>query len=691
MNKLMNLLVVVTTFTLAVMSSCTNRIPAPPETRRDNVVDTIHGIAIADPYRWLEDQNSPETRAWIDKENEYTKSFLDKVSAKEDIRTRYTQLLRVDDISLPGQAGEKFFFQKRNADQDLGIICMRDGLNGDDVVLVDPHGMSPDNTTSVSIFGYSDKGELLAYAIRKGGEDEVAIRIINTETKAELPDSMPRGRYFGMSISPDLKGYYYTRFTEKGARVYYHAMGTKMQSDKLLFGETYDPSKIIYAGLTEDARYLMAYVEYGASGDKTDIFMWEVGSSKPFIPVVEGIDASFLATEYNDELYIITNWKAPKYRIMHVPVKNIKNGPEKWAELIPEGEGIIEGSSTITNGKLLVITLENVNSKARLYNLKGNFLQDLELPSMGTITGVSGQQKSNLLFYSFTSFHIPTTEYLRNMETGEQKVWSEPEVPVNQDEIEVKQIWYTSKDGTKIPMFIVHKKDLVLNGKNPTYITAYGGFNVSLSADFNETAVIIAEKGGEFGEEWHKAGMLEKKQNVFDDFFAAAEWLIENKYTNPDKLAIRGGSNGGLLMGAALTQRPELYKAIVCTYPLLDMIRYHQFLVARWWVPEYGSSEDPEQFKYILKYSPYQNVVKGKKYPATLFISGDSDTRVDPCHARKMTALMQYASDGSTPMLLYYDTKAGHSGGGSLTKTIDDATTALSFVVWQLNMKIKKF
>jgi prolyl oligopeptidase len=543
---------------------------------------------------------------------------------------------------------------------------------------------------------------LLAYSVRKGGEDEVAVKIIDTESKAELTDSMPRDRYFGLSFLPDLKGYYYTKFTEKGARVYFHKMGTNMESDQLLFGEAYDPSKIIYAGLTEDNKYLMAYVLYGASGDKTDIFMWEVGSKKPFIPVVEGIDASFTATEYNDELFIITNWKAPKYRIMHVPVKNVSNGPEKWAELIPEGEGIIEGSSTITNGKLLVITLENVNSKARVYDIKGAFQQDLELPSLGTITGVSGRQNSNLLFYSFTSFHIPTTSYLRNMETGDQKVWSELEVPVNQDEIEVKQVWYTSKDGTKIPMFLVHKKGLELNRNNPTYITAYGGFNISLTADFSETAVIIAENGGvyavpnlrgggEFGEEWHKAGMLEKKQNVFDDFYAAAEWLIDNKYTNPDKIAIRGGSNGGLLVGAALTQRPELYKAVVCTYPLLDMVRYQQFLVARWWVPEYGSSEDPEQFKYILKYSPYQNVIKGNKYPATLFISGDSDTRVDPLHARKMTALMQYASDGSTPMLLYYDTKAGHSGGGSLTKTIDDATIALSFVVWQLDMKIKKF
>ncbi len=698
-----NFLFTFTFFTLAIMSfsSCTKHIPPPPETRRDDVVETIHGTQIADPYRWLEDQKSPETRAWIDKENEYTKSFLDKVDAKEDIRARYTELLRVDDVSLPGQAGEKFFFQKRNTDQDLWVICMRKGLNGDDQVLVDPHGMSPDHTTSVGILSYTDNGELLAYYVRKGGEDETAVKIIDTESKAELPDSMPRGRY-EISISPDLKGYYYTKFTEKGPRVYFHSMGTNLESDKLIFGEGYDPVKDISIDLTERGKYLIVNVFYGASGDKTDIFIWETGTKKPFIPVVEGIDAGFFAYEYNDELFIITNWKAPKYRIMHVPVKNVSNGPGKWAELIPEGEGIIEGSSTITNGKLLVITLENVNSKARVYDIKGAFQQDLELPSLGTITGVSGRQNSNLLFYSFTSFHIPTTSYLRNMKTGDQKVWSELEVPVNQDEIEVKQVWYTSKDGTKIPMFLVHKKGLELNGNNPTYITAYGGFNISLTADFSETAVIIAENGGvyavpnlrgggEFGEEWHKAGMLEKKQNVFDDFYAAAEWLIENKYTNPDKIAIRGGSNGGLLVGAALTQRPELYKAVVCTYPLLDMVRYQQFLVARWWVPEYGSSEDPEQFKYILKYSPYQNVIKGNKYPATLFISGDSDTRVDPLHARKMTALMQYASDGSTPMLLYYDTKAGHSGGGSLTKTIDDATIALSFVVWQLDMKIKKF
>jgi prolyl oligopeptidase len=382
-------------------------------------------------------------------------------------------------------------------------------------------------------------------------------------------------------------------------------------------------------------------------------------------------------------------------------VNQVKDGPAKWTEFIPQGESIIS-SCSVTNGKLLVVRLENVSSRASFYDTKGVVLEELELPSLGTIAGISGRQNSNILFYSFTSFHIPVTSYIRNMETGEQKIWSEREIPINQAEIDVKQVWYNSKDGTRIPMFLVHKKDLVLNGKNPAFITAYGGFNISETAEFSATAVIIAENGGvfavpnlrgggEFGEEWHKAGMLEKKQNVFDDFYAAAEYLIENKYTNPEKIAIRGGSNGGLLMGAALTQRPELYKAIVCTYPLLDMVRFDKFLVAKWWVPEYGSAENPDQFRYILAYSPYHNVVQGKKYPATLFMTGDSDTRVDPLHARKMTALVQYASDGSTPILLDYDTKAGHSGGGSITKTIDDQTTALAFVAWQLGMKIRRF
>jgi prolyl oligopeptidase len=693
-------IIIISLFSLMVLSFsfCKKPIPAPPETMRDSVIDILHGDTIIDPYRWLEDQESLETRAWIDKQNKYTQSFLDDIKVRENIKERYTELLRVDRVSLPGQAEDRYFFEKRGADQDLWIICMREGLDGEDQVLIDPHGMSQDHTVSVSIVNISKNGKLLVYGIRKGGEDEIAVRIYNVDEKTELPDSMPRGRYFGISLLPDLSGFYYTKFIDVGARVFFHKMGTDFTDDQLIFGEGYDPGKIIYAGLTEDSKYLMVHVLYGASSDKTDVYIRETGSDKPFTTVVSDINAAFFAEEYNDELYVITNWQAPKNRILRVPVNQLPGNPDSWEEVIPEGEGIIENSSGIASGSLLVISLENVVSRARFFNTDGKLIRELDLPSMGSIGGVSYRQSSNHLFYSFTSFHIPTTSYYYDIDSGEQKTWSELDVPIDQENIEVKQVLYNSGDGTKIPMFLVHEKGLELNGNNPVYLTGYGGFNISETAGFSATAVIFAENGGvfalpnlrgggEFGEEWHRAGMLEKKQNVFDDFYAAAEWLIENNYTNPEKIAIRGGSNGGLLVGTALTQRPELFRAVVCTYPLLDMIRYHQFLVAKWWVPEYGSADDPEQYKYLIKYSPYQNV-KNESYPATLFITGDSDTRVAPLHARKMTALLQYKNEGNTPILLYYDTEAGHSGGSSVTKTIEEATIAMSFIAWQLDMKI---
>jgi prolyl oligopeptidase len=612
-------------------------------------------------------------------------------------------LLKVDYVGLPFQRGNRYFFSKRNADQELSVICMREGMDGEDQVLVDPHGLSEDLTRSVNIMGTSNEGEILAYGIREGGEDEVEIHFLDLDSGKELPEIMPRARYFGLSILHDLSGYYYSKFTDIGSRIYFHKMGTSFDSDKLIFGEGYDPGKIIFAGLSDDGKYLFIVVLYGSASDKTEIYFKKAGSKKDFTTVVNDVDARFSILEMNDDqLYVLTNYQAPKYRILRVDADRLPSHPDTWTEIIPEGEGIIQGSSGIAGGKLLLSTLEYVVSKVRFCDLEGNFLNELKLPSLGTVNGLSYRQDDNILFYAFNSFHIPTTSYVYNIETGEQEEWSSLDVPINQDEIEVKQVWYESKDSTSIPMFLVYKKGLELNGENPVYITGYGGFDVSETANFTATAVIWAENGGvyalpnlrgggEFGEEWHKAGMREKKQNVFDDFYAAAEWLIDNNYTNPGKIACRGGSNGGLLVGAALTQRPDLYKAIVCTYPLLDMIRYHQFMVASFWVPEYGSSEDPDQFKYILKYSPYHNVNEGDEYPATMFVSGDGDTRVAPLHARKMAALMQYANGANTPILLYYDTKAGHSGGSAVTKTIEDASAMLGFMVWQLGMDIKEY
>ena len=688
-------------FIIMTLSNCSKEIPIPPppETLRGDVVEEIHGVSIADPYRWLEDQESPETRAWIEQQNQYTESLLAGLPSKEYISNRYTELLRVDQVGIPSEAGNRYFFTKRGADQDLSVICMREGLKGEDRVLIDPHPMSEDHNVSVTFQGTSKNGELLVYGIRKGGEDEVAIRIYDVDAGADLPDSLPRSRYFGISVLPDLSGFYYTRFGVEGSRVYYHEMGSDIATDRLIFGEGYDPGQIIFAGISEDGKYLVVHVLYGSSADKTDVFFRKLDGGKKFTTVVKDIDGAFFADVYQDRLYLQTTWMAPNNRILSVPVDGLPSHPETWTEVIPEGDHVLEGWG-IVDGKMLVRTLENVVSKARLYDTEGELINEIELPSLGSLGSMSFLQDSKNLFYSFSSFHIPTTIYHYDMESNEKSIWTELDIPVDQDMIEVKQVWYTSSDGTEVPMFLVHKKGLSLNGKHPVYLTGYGGFNNSETAGFTATAVIWTEQGGvfalpnlrgggEFGEEWHEAGMLANKQNVFDDFHSAAQWLIDNKYTNPEKIAVRGGSNGGLLVGATLTQRPDLVKAVVCTYPLLDMVRYHQFMVAGFWVPEYGSSEDPEQFKYLYEYSPYHHVVAGGEYPATLFISGDGDTRVAPLHARKMAALMQYSNGAQTPMLLMYDTKAGHSGGGSITKTIEDATAALSFMFWQLGMKVK--
>jgi len=437
----------------------------------------------------------------------------------------------------------------------------------------------------------------------------------------------------------------------------------------------------------------MIGVIHGSSADKSEIYLHEVAKPGSLVTVTKDLPARTQAEIAGDKIYLQTNWKAPKGRVMVADVG--KPGSENWKEIIPESDVPIEDVALV-GGKILVTYLRNVNTQIRIFDAAGKHLRDLALPALGSANINGGRWTSNEMFYSFDSFHLPNTTYRYDLATNTQEVWARQNVPFDSEKYEVKQVWYASKDGTKIPMFVVHKKGLKLDGSNPTLLTGYGGFNLSETAGFSVRAALWIERGGvyalpnlrgggEFGEEWHKAGMREKKQNVFDDFIGAGEWLIANKYTRPDKLAIRGGSNGGLLVGAMMTQRPDLFGAVVCGYPLLDMVRFHKFLVARWWVPEYGSADDPEQFKYIRAYSPYHNVKAGTKYPATLFLTGDSDTRVDPLHARKMTALVQAANASDKPIILLYDTKAGHSSGGKpISLQVADLVDEVSFLFWQL-------
>ena len=463
--------------------------------------------------------------------------------------------------------------------------------------------------------------------------------------------------------------------------------------DEVLFGEGYGPEKIIYAVLGEQGRYLTIHVLEGSSGKKVELWLKDLQSKKAAIPVNNDIEATFQAQVVDGTIYMRTSYDAPNGRILVADVND--PSPDNWKELVPEREGAVIQGASMVGGRIFVNMLENVQSRVVAFDTEGNELGEIEFEGIGSVSGIAGRWDDNEAYFTFSSFHIPSTIYQYDVETGEKSRWFQPEIPVNPDDFEVQQVRYTSKDGTEVPMFLVHKKGLELNGKNPTLLYGYGGFRSSQTPGFSSSAAVFASKGGvwavanlrgggEFGEEWHQAGMLERKQNTFDDFIAASEWLIEQGYTSPDHLGIYGGSNGGLLVGAAMTQRPDLYDAVVCTYPLLDMVRYDKFLVAKYWVPEYGTASNPEHFPFIYEYSPYHNVEEGVDYPATLFITGDGDTRVAPLHARKMAALVQAKSALERPVMLRYHEDQGHAGGTPVSQQIEDATEFLSFLLWRL-------
>ncbi|MEO8433797.1 MAG: prolyl oligopeptidase family serine peptidase [Pyrinomonadaceae bacterium] len=700
---LLSVLVVALVYQTSFLASAQRALiksPPPPKTRVENNTETLHGVKVADPYRWLEDQDSPETRAWIGEQNRYTESVLGTLPGRDAIHKRLEQLLKIDTINIPSARGDRYFFSKRAANQNQSVIYMRQGLNGKDEVLIDPNQMSADQTTSVGIGSVSDDGKWMAYTVRQGGKDETIIRIMDVDARKDLSDQMAEARYSGFQVLPDKTGVYYSKAIypegEKRtvSRVYYHKMGTPQSEDKMIFGEGYGFTDIISPDVSLDGRYLLLYVSHGSSGDNTDIYMQDLKNKGPIKTVVKDMKASFGGTVIDGHLIAATNYQAPNRRI--VDIELAKPAFENWRVVVPEGNNVINGFS-IVGGKVFVNYLENVSTRVKVFEPSGKWVRDMTFPGIGTAGGMAGRPERDEGFYSFSSYGQPPTIYRYIPSTGKQGVWARLSVPVKSDEIETKQVWYPSKDGTRIPMFLVYKRGTKLDGNRPTFLTGYGGFNVRQSPGFSATAAYWAENGGvwaqpnlrgggEFGEKWHKAGMFENKQNVFDDFIAAADWLIKNKYTSTSKLAISGGSNGGLLVGAALTQRPDLFQAVICSYPLLDMVRYDKFLVAKFWTTEYGSADDPQQFPYIYKYSPYHNVREGTKYPAVLFITGDSDTRVAPLHARKMTALLQAANGSDRPILLHYDTKAGHSGGLPVSKQVDDLTDSMSFLFWQLGI-----
>ena len=672
----------------------TSSSPNPPATRRDDVTETLHGVTVADPYRWLEDQQSPDTRAWIKDENAYTHALLDSRPGREKLEAHFSQLRKVDVVQLPMERNGRYVYRKRLAEQDQYVIYARNGLDGKEEVLIDPNPMSADHSTNVEPIDLSHDGRVLAYQLRKGGRDDTEIHLFDIPSHRDLPDMLPAALYFDVSQLLDRSGFYYSTMLDDGPRLRFHKLGSDPKSDTEVFGAGYGKDKIVIGDVSEDGKYLVIQVIYGSAADKVEIWTQDLSTHGEIKPLVKDIDARFFGFPGGDTLFLQTNWKAPRGRVM--AAKFDDPDQSKWREVVPEGSDAIDGV-TLAGGKIFVSYEHNAASTVKVFSADGKALSDLNLPGLGSVPQIAGRWEGKEIFVNFRSYTIPTTLYRYDTITGRQSEWARIHVPVDSNQFEVKQVWFNSKDGTRVPMFLVHKRGVKLDGNRPVLLTGYGGFTASELPYFDPEAIVWAEHGGvfadanlrgggEFGEDWHRAGMLQNKQNVFDDFIAAAQWLVANNYTNPDKLAILGGSNGGLLVGAAMTQHPELFRAVVCWHPLLDMLRYQKFMEAQFWVSEYGSAENPDQFKYIYAYSPYQHVEK-KKYPAVLFMTGDGDTRVAPLHARKMAALMQTVATSDRPVLIRYELVAGHAGGRSVTQTIGDDVDEFSFLFWQLGIE----
>ncbi len=680
--------------TFALAQSAGAASAAPPVTRQGNVQETLHGVTVPDPYRWLEDQESAETRAWINQQNDYTHKLLDGLPGRERLEKRLSELKKVERIGSPIERNGRLFYRKRAADQEQYVIYTRRDDAEKEEVLIDPNPMSSDHSTNVDIMDASKDGKLLAYGLRIGGKDETELHVLDVPAKHDLPDVLPARVYFDLSFLPDGSGFYYATMLEDGPRVRFHKLGTKVEADPDVFVKGYAKEAIIVGDPSEDGRHLVIHVIHGSAADKVEIWVQDLKTHGPIEPVIKDLDARFFGFAVGNELFLQTNYRAPKGRVMALDLA--KPSPQNWREVVPEAENAID-NVTLAGGKIWVAYVENAASKVKVFQPDGKLAFEPNLPALGTVFDVQGKWENPAAYFSYASYAIPATVYRYNMSTGKQSVWAQVKVPVDSSKFEVKQVWFASKDGTKVPMFLLHAKGIKLDGANPVLLEGYGGFAINNTPFFNSDAIVWAERGGvyalanvrgggEFGEAWHKAGMRDKKQNVFDDFIGAAEWLIQNRYTNPSKLSILGGSNGGLLVGAALTQRPELYRAVICWHPLLDMLRYDQFMEAQFWVEEFGAAKDPEQFKWLYAYSPYQHVKKGVKYPAVLFMTGDGDTRVAPLHARKMAAMLQADTASDRPILLRYELKAGHSGGRSVTQDIGDSVDELSFLFWQLGV-----
>ncbi len=688
---------------------------APPESPREVVVDEYHGTKVEDPYRWLEGglllQESDPAGAkeldqrvgeWTDAQNAYTRRVLDNLPGRAALEQRIGELMKVDSIGAPQSYGNRYFNRERRGDQNQSVLYLREGLDGQPRVLLDPNALDDKGLVSLDWTAPNHDGTLMAFGLSYAGNELPVLYVMDVDSGKWLAEEIPN-RAGGVSWLPDSSGFLYECLADPAdpysARIKFHTLGTHHRQDPILF-EQFDQTWGPGAWLSRDGRWMMLIYWTGTNSNDIwviDFDKWRRTGKFERTEIAIGQKATFSGAVYGDTLYMQTTLDAPNSCVYAVDLNH--PGRDNWRLVIPERkDAVLEGVGT-ARGMLVASYNSKAHSRLERFDLNGKPLGEIHLPGLGSAGVVTNDDRTEA-FITYSSFNEPQSIYLTDLASDNRELWARPDVPVDPSLVEVKQVTYTSKDGTPVTMFIVHRKGLKLDGSNPTLLTGYGGFNISMTPYFSATmfpwfeaggvmALPNLRGGGEYGDDWHKAGMLEKKQNVFDDFIAAGEWLVSNRYTSPDRLAIAGGSNGGLLTGAMAVQRPDLFRAVICAVPLLDMLRYQHFLMARYWVPEYGSAESPEQFPFIAAYSPYQNIRKGVKYPAILFTAGENDARVHPLHARKMAAAMQAATAASPterPILLWVDREAGHGSGKPLSARIREVVDQRLFVMWQLGV-----
>jgi prolyl oligopeptidase len=684
-----------------------------PTTRKTDQVDDYHGTKVADPYRWLEDPDSEETKAWVEAQNQITFGYLGEIQVREKIKQRLTQLWNYEKYGSPFKEGDRYFYFKNDGLQNQSVLYTLTSLDAEPTVLIDPNILSEDGTIALSGLSISEDGKLIAYGLSTSGSDWNEWKVRDVETGNDLSDHLNWVKFSGASWTHDGQGFFYSRYDEPNEatkledanyyqKLYYHKLGTPQSEDTLIYHRPDQKEWMFGAGVTEDGRYLIISIDRGTD-PKNLVFYKDLQTpDSPIVELISEFEASYSFIDNDGDIFWFrTDLDAPRGRVIAIDTKNpplspLANGGLK--EVIPQVAETLEGIGLLNN-QFIADYLKDARSSIKIFNLDGSFVREVELPGIGSAGGFGGKRYDTETFYTFTSFTTPNTIYRYDMVSGESRVFRKANVDFNGDEYETRQVFYSSKDGTQVPMFITHKKGLQLDGNNPTYLYGYGGFNVSLSPNFSISRLVWMEMGGvyaianlrgggEYGEDWHQAGTKLNKQNVFDDFIAAAEWLIDNKYTKPQKLAIAGGSNGGLLVGACMTQRPELFGAAIPAVGVMDMLRFHKFTIGWAWCSDYGSPENSEEFQALYAYSPLHNLKPGTAYPATMITTADHDDRVVPAHSFKFAAALQAAHRGEKPVLIRIETKAGHGAGKPTSKIIEELADEWAFLVRALDVSV---